>query len=126
MWKNGLRDKVLAMIAQLKVGDVSDFRNFMGAVIDRPSFENIGAYIAAAKAGPGMKVIAVGGREYSSQRLKDAVAAAATDKAPITLLVKQSDRIDTMKIDYHGGLQYPVLERISGRPDRLAELWKAR
>ncbi len=28
-----------------------------------------------------MKVIAVGGREYSSQRLKDAVAAAAKDKA---------------------------------------------
>lgn len=73
-----------------------------------------------------MKVIAIGGREYSSQRLKDAVAAAATDKAPITLLVKQFDRIDTMKIDYHGGLQYPVLERITGRPDRLAELWKAR
>jgi 1-pyrroline-5-carboxylate dehydrogenase len=60
MWKNGLRDKLLALIAQIKVGDVSDFRNFMGAVIDRASFENIGGYIAAAKAGPGMKVIAGG------------------------------------------------------------------
>ena len=54
---------------------------------------------------------------------KPATMAAET---PITLLVKQFDRIDTMKIDYHGGLQYPVLERIAGRPDRLAELWKAR
>ncbi len=42
------------------------------------------------------------------------------------LLVKQFDRIETMNIDYHGGLQYPVLERIAGKPDRLAELWKAR
>ena len=75
---------------------------------------------------PGMKVIAVGGREYSSQRLKDAVAAAAKDKAPIVLLVKQFDRIETMNIAYHGGLQYPVLERIAGKPDRLADLWKAR
>ena len=82
---------------------------------------------AAFNAGlaPGMKVIAVGGREYSSQRLKDAVATAA-NKAPIVLLVKQFDRIETMNIDYHGGLRYPVLERIAGKPDRLAELWKAR
>jgi hypothetical protein len=29
-------------------------------------------------------------------------------------------------LDYHGGLKYPALERIAGRPDRLAELWKAR
>jgi hypothetical protein len=35
------------------------------------------------------------------------------------LLVKQFDRIETMNIDYHGGLQYPVLERIAGKPDRL-------
>jgi len=31
-----------------------------------------------------------------------------------------------MNIAYHGGLQYPVLERITGKPDRLADLWKAR
>ena len=54
------------------------------------------------------------------------MAAAAKDKAPIVLLVKQFDRIDSMTIDYHGGLQYPVLERIAGAPDRLADLWKAR
>ena len=53
---------------------------------------------------PGMKVIAIGDREYSSERLKDAVAVAATNKAPITLLVKQFDRIVPIRIDYHGGL----------------------
>ncbi len=61
MWKGGLRDKVLAMIAQIRVGDVADFRNFMGAVIDKASFDNIAGYLAAAKAGPGMKIIAGGG-----------------------------------------------------------------
>ncbi|KAF1055458.1 MAG: hypothetical protein GAK43_00252 [Stenotrophomonas maltophilia] len=75
---------------------------------------------------PGMRVVAVEWREYSNERLKEAVTRAATDKAPIRLLVKQFDRIEPMDIDYHGGLKYPVLERIAGRPDRLAELWKAR
>ena len=35
------------MIGELRVGDVADFRNFMGAVIDDKSCENIGGYVAA-------------------------------------------------------------------------------
>ncbi len=75
---------------------------------------------------PGMTVQAVNGRVYKSDDLRDAVANAKTDKAPITLLVRSFDRINSVQIDYHGGLQYPKLERIAGKPDRLAELWKAR
>ncbi|MEG2805128.1 peptidase M61 [Stenotrophomonas sp.] len=75
---------------------------------------------------PGMTVLAVNGRVYKGDTLKDAVTAAKTDKAPITLLVRSFDRIDTVSLDYHGGLLYPSLERIAGKPDRLAELWKAR
>src|SRR3954447_6713280 len=61
LWKGGLRDRLLAQIGELKVGDPADFRNFMGAVIDEASFKNIDGYVRAAKAGPGMKVIAGGG-----------------------------------------------------------------
>lgn len=75
---------------------------------------------------PGMTVLAVNGRVYKGETLKEAVTAAKTDKAPITLLVRSFDRIDTVTLDYHGGLLYPSLERIAGKPDRLAELWKAR
>jgi 1-pyrroline-5-carboxylate dehydrogenase len=60
LWKGGLKERLLGMIGELKVGDVSDFRNFMGAVIDEASFKNIEGFINAAKAGPGMKVIAGG------------------------------------------------------------------
>jgi 1-pyrroline-5-carboxylate dehydrogenase len=60
LWKGGLKDRVLGLIGELGVGDPGDFRNFMGAVIDKASFENIGEFIAAAKAGPGMKIIAGG------------------------------------------------------------------
>ncbi|MCF7752661.1 hypothetical protein KQ945_18020 [Bacillus subtilis subsp. subtilis] len=75
---------------------------------------------------PGMTVLAVNGQVFKGDVLKDAVTAAKTDKAPITLLVRSFDRIDTVSLDYHGGLQYPSLQRIAGTPDRLAELWKAR
>jgi len=75
---------------------------------------------------PGMTVLAVDGRAFKSELLREAVAGSATRKEPITLLVKSFDRIEPIRIDYHGGAQYPVLERIAGTPDRLAELWKAR
>ncbi len=44
-----VRERVVAMMAEIKVGDVRDFRNFMGAVIDRRAFEKIGGYLADAK-----------------------------------------------------------------------------
>jgi 1-pyrroline-5-carboxylate dehydrogenase len=44
-----LRDRVLAMTADLRMGDVRDFGNFMGAVIDRNAFARIRGYIAHAK-----------------------------------------------------------------------------
>ena len=37
---------------QIKVGDVCDFRNFMGAVIDKNSFDKIKSFIEDAKASP--------------------------------------------------------------------------
>ena len=45
-----VRDRVVAMMDQLRVGDVRDFRNFMGAVIDRRAFDRISGYLAHAKA----------------------------------------------------------------------------
>jgi 1-pyrroline-5-carboxylate dehydrogenase len=44
-----VRDRIVAMIGEIKVGDVRDFRNFMGAVIDKKAFESISAYLAEAK-----------------------------------------------------------------------------
>ena len=54
-----VRQKVVAMISELKVGDVSDFGNFMGAVIDRSAFRDITGYIEHAR-GDGSKILAGG------------------------------------------------------------------
>lgn len=97
---------------------VSDSGAITDVLWDSPAFN--------AGLAPGMTVQAINGRVYKGEVLKDAVADAKTNKAPITLLVRSFDRIDSVRIDYHGGLQYPKLERIAGKSDRLAELWKAR
>jgi 1-pyrroline-5-carboxylate dehydrogenase len=56
-----MKDEVVDTIKTLKVGDVSDFSNFMGAVIKQGAFEKHQAAIAEARETPGMRVIAGGG-----------------------------------------------------------------
>ena len=48
LW-NAVRDRAVAMIDEIKMGDVQDFRNFMGAVIDKRAFDKISEYIDHAK-----------------------------------------------------------------------------
>ena len=48
LWDD-VRDRMVAMIDDIKMGDVQDFRNFMGAVIDKKSFDKISGYIEHAK-----------------------------------------------------------------------------
>jgi 1-pyrroline-5-carboxylate dehydrogenase len=56
-----LRERLAAEVKGLKVGDVSDFQNFMGAVIDGGSFKTQKAAIDEAKAANGKAKILVGG-----------------------------------------------------------------
>ncbi|HLA76325.1 MAG TPA: L-glutamate gamma-semialdehyde dehydrogenase [Vicinamibacteria bacterium] len=44
-----VRDRAVAMIKDIKMGDVSDFRNFMGAVIDKNAFGKISEYLEDAR-----------------------------------------------------------------------------
>ncbi|MGH6887586.1 MAG: M61 family metallopeptidase [Rhizomicrobium sp.] len=74
----------------------------------------------------GCKIVAVNGTAYSSDELKDAIAAAKSDKAPIKLLVKRGGRYDTVSVNWHGGLRYPHLERVAGAPALLDALLSPR
>jgi 1-pyrroline-5-carboxylate dehydrogenase len=55
-----VKDRVLEMVESIKMGDVADFRNFMGAVIDQRAFDRIKAYIDQARNAPGVRIIAGG------------------------------------------------------------------
>ncbi len=74
----------------------------------------------AFKAGltEGAQIVAVNGDAYSVEDLKDTIKAAK----PIELLIKAKDQYRTVRLDYHGGLRYPRLERIVDAPARLDEI----
>jgi 1-pyrroline-5-carboxylate dehydrogenase len=61
-----VKDRVVAMIEDIRMGDVADFRNFMGAVIDRRSFTRLRDHLERAKSDPGVQVIAGGGTDDST------------------------------------------------------------
>ena len=48
LWPD-VKDRVVAMMQEIKMGDIADFRTFMGAVIDRKSFEKISGYLDDAR-----------------------------------------------------------------------------
>jgi 1-pyrroline-5-carboxylate dehydrogenase len=48
LW-NDVRDRTVAMMKEIKMGDVRDFRNFMGAVIDKKAFSKISEYLEDAR-----------------------------------------------------------------------------
>jgi predicted metalloprotease with PDZ domain len=81
---------------------------------------------ARAGIGPGMKLVAVNGRRFSADVLRDAVKATKNSSATLELLVENSDYYKTYKIDYHGGEQYPHLVRDDSKPDLLTEIMKAK
>src|SRR5437762_6705448 len=62
LW-NEVRDRCVAMNADMKMGEVQDFRNFMGAVIDKRAFDKICGYIDHAT--KNAKIIAGGGCDGS-------------------------------------------------------------
>jgi predicted metalloprotease with PDZ domain len=80
---------------------------------------------ALAGIGPGMKLIAVNGRHYSAEVLRDALRAGKSSTAPLELLVENTDYFKTYALDYHGGERYPHLVRDGSKPDLLSEIYKA-
>jgi 1-pyrroline-5-carboxylate dehydrogenase len=44
-----VHDRVIAMMRDMKMGDVADFRTFVGAVIDKKAFTRIDGYLADAR-----------------------------------------------------------------------------
>jgi predicted metalloprotease with PDZ domain len=82
----------------------------------------------AAKAGigPGMKLVAVNGRRFSPEILRDTVKATKNINTQLELLVENTDYYKTYKIDYQGGEKYPHLVRDDSKPDLLTEILKAK
>ncbi|MDF1561690.1 MAG: L-glutamate gamma-semialdehyde dehydrogenase [Deltaproteobacteria bacterium] len=64
MWP-ALKARLIEMVASLKMGDVADFRNFMGAVIGRAAFDRNAAYQEHARSSSGIEVVCGGNADDS-------------------------------------------------------------
>jgi 1-pyrroline-5-carboxylate dehydrogenase len=59
MWK-GMKDRLVDLTNSISMGDVADFRNFVGAVIDRNSFKKLAGYLDAVRQSRDAQIIAGG------------------------------------------------------------------
>ena len=74
----------------------------------------------------GTTIVAINGREYRPDRLREAITTAHNAHTPIELIVKNLDRFRVVKIPYYDGLKYPRLERVERTADRLSAITKPR
>jgi 1-pyrroline-5-carboxylate dehydrogenase len=60
-----IREKLVAQTAEVRMGDITDFGTFMGAVIDRKAYDTIVEYIEMAKGSPDYEILTGGGHDDS-------------------------------------------------------------
>ncbi len=81
----------------------------------------VGSPAYQAGLGPGMKLIAVNGRKASDSTLSDAIKNTKSG-APVELIVDSDGYIKVLKLDYHGGAEYPHLVRQPSGPAYLDDI----
>jgi predicted metalloprotease with PDZ domain len=130
-WKLNYDDTINEhQAAEESVGRTTDVQFSLGFIAHDPGGEESdevsdvipGSPAAQAGIAPGMKLIAVNGRRWNPDGLREAIRQASGGHEPIELLIENEDFFRTYKIDYHGGERYPHLERISGKPDLLSDI----
>ncbi len=93
MWP-ALKKRLVEEISTIKMGDIEDFTNFMGAVIDAQAFQSIKGYIDYAKESPEAEIICGGNADDSVGFFIDP-----------TVIVTTNPRFKTMEEEIFG----PVL-----------------
>jgi len=105
-----VRERTVGMMEKIRMGDPTDFRNFMGAVIDRKAFDKISGYIEHAKEADNVEIVAGGGFDDSKGYFIEPTLVQAKDSAyrlmceevfgPVVSLYvyKDSEWAETLKI----------------------------
>jgi predicted metalloprotease with PDZ domain len=125
-WTDTLTD---AIRAREKVRESVDETFTLGITIDRKDLlTDVLRGSPAEKAGlaPGMKLIAVNGRKYTGERLREEVRASKGKREPLTVIAEQGDFVRTYALDWHDGARYPVLVRDPSKPDLLSGILRPR
>ena len=107
-----------------------DFWDSLGIVVHGDGTDGPGLIVdvvpempaAAAGVAPGSKLVAVGGRRYRLESLRDALRRAREHGEPTELLVENQEIYGTHRVDYRDGERYPWLERDASKPDLLSAI----
>jgi hypothetical protein len=73
-----------------------------------------------------MKLLAVNGRRFNGDRLRDAVKTTRDGKEKLRLLLENDDFFHTYALDYAAGARYPHLERDTSKTDLIGEIFRPR
>lgn len=122
-WKLVYRDTMNEMQKSFEEArKVTDFRFSLGILAEEDgTILDVIPEMPAFKAGlgPGMKLIAVNGRKYSKDIIRDALKLGEVSSLPLDLLAANGEFFKTYSVNYHGGERYPYLERDAATPDLL-------
>ena len=82
-----------------------------------------GSPASKAGIGPGMKIVAVNGKAYSTEIMREAIKATTDPKQRrIDLLIDNEGHVENHQLTYGEGEKYPVLERDASKPDMLSKI----
>jgi predicted metalloprotease with PDZ domain len=127
-WKLVYTDKpnliTKAAEGEFKFADFSYSLGFSFGSDNKLADVNLGSPAYQAGLAPGMKVLAVNGRQFSPNLLHAAIKAAQGTSQPIDLLVENAQFFKTYSVSYHDGEKHPHLERTSDQPDILGDILK--
>ncbi len=113
--------------AMEKARDTVDARFSIGlALNDKGGIRDVLANSAAWNAGiaPGTTLVAVNGRKFTPDVLRDALKAGKDNGPKLELLVVNGDFYRTYTLNYHAGEKYAHLVRDESKPDLLNQIIK--
>jgi predicted metalloprotease with PDZ domain len=103
-WKSGEKDRKSTDLTYSGGFAVGNDGKVTSVLWDSPAF-NAGMTI-------GTQIVAVNGRSFDGDGLKQAIRNAAGNRRAVELLIKSGDVFRTASLDWHGGLRYPRLEKV--------------
>ncbi len=80
-----LKNRILNMVTDIKMGDVCDYKNFVNPVIDEKSFDSIMGYIEKAKADKSCKILAGGKGDKSKGYFVEPTVIETSDPKSLTM-----------------------------------------
>jgi len=135
-WRLSYTDKLNGYQRSMETADdLTDVRFSVGLVLkhkkgDKKDGDVLdvipGSAAGAAGISPDMKLIAVNGRNWSPELLREAIAGAKGSSQLIELLVENAGAFETFKLNYHEGERYPHLAREASGADLLTPILSPR